>query len=231
MVSCQVTLSKIVQANILSLAHATIDRFRKCCKGTVHGLTTMYFWCGPSPPWKATSFICSHPALHCLQCLLIKWEGPGIFLHMRMTLSENGNSLQNEQALFHRPSYLSTSPIHTHTPSPGTVSDDMADAIVNFKQSTEYKCDKLGYLSTPVGKVRIHCSKVYRRICNNSYKINFCCTHWLEYVYYRIFWGGISNKDLYTKQVTSFQGTTNCTISPSYQTPIPLSHQRTRCKL
>ena len=118
MVSCQVTLSKIVQANILSSAHATIDRFRKCCKGTVHGLTTMYFWCGPSPPWKATSFICSHPALHCSQCLLIKWEGPGIFLHMRMTLSENGNNLQNEQALFHRPSYLSTSPIHTHTPSP-----------------------------------------------------------------------------------------------------------------
>ena len=30
----------------------------------------------------------------------------------------------------------------------------MADAIVNFKQSTEYKCDKLGYLSAPVGKVR-----------------------------------------------------------------------------
>ena len=44
---------------------------------------------------------------------------------------------------------------YTHTPSPGTVSDDMADAIVNFKQSTEYKCDKLGYLSTPVGKVHI----------------------------------------------------------------------------
>ena len=31
----------------------------------------------------------------------------------------------------------------------------MADAIVNFKQSTEYKCDKLGYLSAPVGKVRL----------------------------------------------------------------------------
>ena len=29
------------------------------------------------------------------------------------------------------------------------MSDDMADAIVNFKQSTEYKCDKLGYLSAP----------------------------------------------------------------------------------
>ena len=37
----------------------------------------------------------------------------------------------------------------------------MADAIVNFKQSTEYKCDKLGYLSAPVGKVRIHCNDVY----------------------------------------------------------------------
>ena len=43
--------------------------------------------------------------------------------------------------------------LHTHTPSPGTVSDDMADTIVNFKQSTECKCDKLGYLSAPVGKV------------------------------------------------------------------------------
>ena len=50
-------------------------------------------------------------------------------------------------------SHLTHSHLHTHTPSPGTVSDDMAEAIVNFKQSTEYKCDKLGYLSAPVGKV------------------------------------------------------------------------------
>ena len=57
---------------------------------------------------------------------------------------------------------------YTHTPSPGTVSDDMADAIVNFKQSTEYKCDKLGYLSAPVGKVHIcyfNCILVTYIIC------------------------------------------------------------------
>ena len=80
---------------------------------------------------------------------------PSTFSHAHTHTYTHLHTLKPTHTHTYTHSHLHTlTPTHTHTPSPGTVSDDMADAIVNFKQSTEYKCDKLGYLSAPVGKVR-----------------------------------------------------------------------------
>ena len=150
MVFCQVTLSKIVQANILSLVHATIDRFRKCCNSHV------------LPVWSQSSLksnlICLLPPSFTLLAVHISKMGGACFTRAQHCQKMATIFRMNRHCFI--PIHVSHAHTHTytHTPSPGTVSDDMADAIVNFKQSTEYKCDKLGYLSTPVGKVRIHCS-------------------------------------------------------------------------
>lgn len=101
---------------------------------------------------------------------------------MSTTLSENGKNFQNKQALFHRPSYLSTSPMHTLTPTPThhhqaqwVTTWLMQLWILNGAQSTSVtnlatSVPLLGrYVFTVVRfTVKLPCSMVYRNICHPS---------------------------------------------------------------